>query len=81
MKTNPRLGKLRKLDKGLKYHIMKFTSIGLGALIIPLSTYVGYLLGVANYPLALTLLFLEVILTFVDTLMWAWCLETMTKWR
>ena len=66
-----------RLDK--KYRIVKFVCIALGALTIPLSTYIGFLLGAGNYSLAVFLCCLEIVVVFVDTTMWAWCLERMTE--
>jgi hypothetical protein len=61
----------------LRYKVLKMVTIILGALSIPLSTYVGFCFGVEEYCRGLVLLSLETALAIIDGCIYLWVLEHM----
>ena len=61
------------------YKIIKYISIIVGALTIPLDVYIGFLLGTEKYSLAFPLIGVTIIVSVTDSLVWAWVLEQMAK--
>lgn len=63
------------------YRTAKVWTILNGAVMIPLGTYIGYLLGVENYSLAFLLLGGQIILVVADGFVWFRALELMNDRR
>jgi len=61
----------------VKYKLLKNLTILYGALTIPLDVWAGSLLATEVYKLALLIIAIQVVLTFIDGM--AWVLEQMAK--
>lgn len=61
------------------YKIVKYVSILVGALTMPLDVYIGFLLGEEKYWLAFPLIGLMMAIAIIDSCMWSWVLEEMGK--
>jgi hypothetical protein len=62
-----------------KYTILKATTIVIGALSIPWSTFVGYCFGEGRYFIGLVALCLQTAVSLVDGYIWFWVLENMRE--
>ena len=62
-----------------KYAILKGTTICLGALSIPLSTFIGFCFGEGRYSIALVALCVQVAISVTDGYIWFWVLENMKE--
>jgi len=62
-----------------KYNILKATTIVIGALSIPWSTFVGYCFGEGRYFIGLVALCLQTAVSLVDGYIWFWVLENMRE--
>ncbi len=60
-----------------KYTLLRSTTITLGALSIPLSTFIGFCFGEGRYSLGLVFLGLQTCLSLLDGFIWFWVLEHM----
>ena len=60
-----------------KYTILKATTIVIGALSIPWSTFVGFCFGEGRYFTGLVALCLQTVVSLVDGYIWFWVLENM----
>jgi hypothetical protein len=77
---NPQtLLKLPKRATQKQYDTIKYITIGWGAISGVLDLYIAFLFGAENYPLAFTLLGIAVLLTLIDSILWVWVLEEMSK--
>ena len=63
----------------VKYKLLKNLTILYGALTIPLDVWAGSLLATEVYKLALLIIAIQVVLTFIDGMAWVWVLEQMAK--
>lgn len=59
------------------YAILKGTTIVLGALSIPWSTFIGFSFGAGRYFIGLVALSLQTVVALVDGYIWFWVLENM----
>jgi len=62
-----------------KYAVLKATTIALGALSIPWSTYVGFCFGEGRYSTAVVALCVQTVVSLIDGYIWFWVLENMKK--
>ena len=62
-----------------KYKIVKYISILVGALTMPLDVYIGFLLGGEKYLIAFILIAVTMLIATIDACLWAWVLEEMGK--
>jgi len=62
-----------------KYKLLKNLTILYGALTIPLDVWAGSLLANASYKLAILIIGVQVVLTYLDGQAWLWVLEQMAK--
>jgi hypothetical protein len=60
-----------------KYSLLKGTTIVLGALGIPWSTFVGFCFGEGRYFTALVALCAQALVALMDGYIWFWVLENM----
>ena len=60
-----------------KYLLLRATTIALGALSIPLSTFVGFCFGEGRYSVGMVFLGLQTFLSLLDGFIWFWVLEHM----
>ncbi|GEM_PF-3530518 len=60
-----------------KYAILKATTIVLGALSIPWSTYIGFCFGEGRYSTGVVALCLQTAVALIDGYIWFWVLENM----
>jgi hypothetical protein len=60
-----------------KYMLLRATTIALGALSIPLSTFVGFCFGEGRYSTGVVFLGLQTFLSLLDGFIWFWVLEHM----
>jgi hypothetical protein len=56
--------------ESLPYEFWKFLTIGIGALSVPLATYVGFLFGERNYKRAIFWLLIQILVVFGDSVVW-----------
>lgn len=54
----------------MKYKFLKYVTVSLQTLMIPMGTFVGYQFGVKNYRLALISLIIQTILVFLQSIIW-----------
>jgi hypothetical protein len=71
--------KLPKRATQKRYDTIKYITITYGAVNGVLDLYIAFLIGAENYLLAFILLGVSIILTLVDSVLWVWCLEQMSK--
>ncbi len=62
-----------------KYAVLKATTIVLGALSIPWSTFVGFCFGEGRYSIGVVALCVQTAVALVDGYIWFWVLENMKK--
>ena len=60
-----------------KYRILKATTILIGALSIPWSTFIGFCFGEGRYSIGLVALCVQVAVSLADGYIWFWVLENM----
>ncbi len=60
-----------------KYTLLRATTITLGAVSIPLSTFVGFCFGDGRYSMGMVFLGLQTLLSLLDGYIWFWVLEHM----
>jgi hypothetical protein len=60
-----------------KYQLLRATTIALGALSIPLSTFVGFCFGDGRYSVGVVFLGVQTFLSLLDGFIWFWVLEHM----
>jgi len=60
-----------------KYVILKATTIVLGALMIPWSTFVGFCFGEGRYFIGVVALCCQTAVSLIDGYIWFWVLENM----
>lgn len=63
------------------YHALRFATMTLTTLMVPLGTYVGFQFGAGNYQFALIMLGAQCAITFVQTYIWWVTLEYESKIR
>ena len=63
----------------VKYKLLKNLTILYGALTIPVDVWAGSLLANEVYQLAILIIVIQVVLTFLDGMAWVWVLEQMAK--
>lgn len=61
------------------YHELRFVTMILTTLMLPLGTYVGFQFGAGNYQFALIMLAIQCIITFIQTYIWWVTLEYESK--
>lgn len=66
-----------KMNFQTKYIILKATTILIGALSIPWSTFVGFCFGEGRYSTGLVALCVQVAVSVTDGFIWFWVLENM----
>ena len=62
-----------------KYKLLKTTTITIGALSIPWSTFIGFCFGEGRYTTALVALCVQVVVSVTDGYVWFWVLENMKE--
>jgi len=62
-----------------KYAVLKATTIALGALSIPWSTYIGFCFGEGRYSTGLVALCVQTVVSLIDGYIWFWVLENMKR--
>jgi hypothetical protein len=62
-----------------KYRILKATTIVIGALSIPWSTFIGFCFGEGRYSIGLAALCVQVAVSLADGYIWFWVLENMRE--
>jgi len=60
-----------------KYAMLKATTIVIGALSIPVSTFVGFCFGEGRYFTGLVVLCAQIVVALADGYIWFWVLENM----
>jgi len=60
-----------------KYAVLKATTIALGALSIPWSTFIGFCFGEGRYSTGVVALCLQTAVALIDGYIWFWVLENM----
>jgi hypothetical protein len=60
-----------------KYVILKATTIVIGAVSIPVSTFVGFCFGEGRYFTAVVVLCAQTVVALADGYIWFWVLENM----
>ena len=60
-----------------KYAMLKATTIVIGALSIPVSTFVGFCFGEGRYFTGLVVLCAQTVVALADGYIWFWVLENM----
>ncbi len=60
-----------------KYKMLKATTIIIGALSIPWSTFIGFCFGEGRYFTGLVALCVQVVVSVADGYVWFWVLENM----
>ena len=62
-----------------KYKIMKYVSILVGTLTMPLDVYIGFMLAEEKFLIAFPLIAVIMVIAIIDSCMWSWVLEEMGK--
>ena len=60
-----------------KYAMLKATTIVIGALSIPVSTFVGFCFGEGRYSIGVVALCAQTVVSLADGYIWFWVLENM----